>query len=134
MCRPGGVVRITEPAWIVKSNSPALSRLYDLFLQAGHLFTLTSEGVTGNLAYLLHQHGLQQVQTRAYTLEYHADTPEGQHYVETIRLFFRTILPFLRKWARVPADYETLYQQMLSEIRQPDFVATWSLLTAWGNK
>jgi ubiquinone/menaquinone biosynthesis C-methylase UbiE len=63
VCRPGGVVRITEPAWIVESNSPALSRLYELFLQAGHqaghLFTPTNDGVTGELARLLHQHGLQ---------------------------------------------------------------------------
>ncbi len=138
MCRPGAVVRITEPAWIVESNSPALSHLYELFLQAGylagHLFNPSSDSVTGELAHLLHQHGLQQVQTRACTLEYHADTLEGHYYFETIKLFFRTILPFLRKWTQVPDDYEVIYQRALSEILQPDFVATWSLLTAWGNK
>jgi hypothetical protein len=129
-------VRITEPAWIVESNSLALSHLYELFMQAGHqsghLFTPASDSVTGELAHLLHQHGLQQVQTRACTLEYHTDTLEGHYYFETIKLFFRTILPFLRKWTRVPDDYEDIYQQMLSEMQQPDFVATWGLLTAWG--
>ncbi len=34
---------------------------------------------------------------------------------------------------RVPDDYEEIYQQMLSDMQQPDFVATWGLLTAWGN-
>jgi hypothetical protein len=46
----------------------------------------------------------------------------------------RTALPFSRKWSRVPDDYEAIYQQALSEMQQPDFVATWSLLTVWGNK
>ena len=42
------------------------------------------------------------------------------------------MLPFLHKWTRVPHDYENIYQQALSEMQQPDFVATWNLLTAWG--
>ena len=41
-------------------------------------------------------------------------------------------MPFLRKWIRVPEDYEEIYQQMLGEMQQPDFAATWALLTAWG--
>ncbi len=44
------------------------------------------------------------------------------------------MLPFLRKWTRVPDDYEEIYQQMLSEMQQPDFVATSSYLTARGDK
>jgi hypothetical protein len=51
-----------------------------------------------------------------------------------MKLGFRTLLPFLRKWSRVPDDYEEIYQQMLSEMQQPDFVASSSYLTAWGNK
>ena len=84
MCRPGGVVRITEPEAVV-SNSPALSRLYEHLLQAlnqsGHLFTPTRDGVTGELAHLLHQHGLQEVHTRVSPLEYHAGTPEWQAFL-----------------------------------------------------
>jgi len=137
VCRPEGVVRITEYEGMVVSNSPAFSRLSDLLLQAfhqaGHSFSPTNYGMTGELAHLLHQHGLQEVHTRVSPLEYHAGTLEWQSFFENMKLFFRTILPFLRKWTRVPDDYETLYQQMLSEMQQPDFVATWGLLTAWGN-
>ena len=135
--RPGGVVRITEPEVMVVGNKPALTRLSELFLeafyQAGHAFTPTNDGVTRELARLLHQHRLQQVQTRAYTLHYRADTPEGQLFFEDLRLLYRSIVPFLRKWIRVPEDYEEIYQQMLSDMQQPDFVATWGLLTAWGS-
>jgi len=136
--QPGGVIRITEGNMAMESSSPALTGLFEImlhaFYQAGHLFTPGSKGVTGDLAPLLRQDGLQQVQTRAYAPEYRAGTPEGQKFYEDMKLLFQTLVPFLRKWTRVPDDYETLYQQALSEIQQPDFVAIGSMLTAWGNK
>jgi ubiquinone/menaquinone biosynthesis C-methylase UbiE len=135
VCRPEGVVRITEAEWAV-STSPALSRLSDLIVQAfaraGYIFTPARDGLTSHLAPLLQQHGLQQVQTRVSTLQYHAGTPEWHAFYEDITLVFRTVLPFLRKWTQVPEDYEEIYQQMLREMQQPDFVATLDLLTAWG--
>lgn len=136
VCHPDGVVRVTESEWAV-SNSPALTRLSELivqaFYQAGHLFTPTEDGLTSQLVRLLQQHGLQQVQTRAYTLQYHAGTPEWQHFFEDIKLVFRIVVPFLNKWTQVPDDYKEIYQQMLSEVQQPDFVATLNLLTVWGH-
>jgi ubiquinone/menaquinone biosynthesis C-methylase UbiE len=136
VCSSGGVVRITEPEWAV-SNSPALSHLSELivqaFYQAGYLFTPTRDGLTSKLASLLQQHGLQQGQTRVSTLQYHAGTPEWQRFFEDIKLVFRTVLPFLQKWVQVPDDYEKLCQQALDEMQQPDFVATLDMLTAWGH-
>ena len=76
--------------------------------------------------------GLNNVQTRLYTLEYRVGTPEGQSFYEDSKHVFRTLLPFFRKWSRVPADYEEIYQQALSDIQQPGIVVTWTLLTAWG--
>ena len=136
--RPGGVIRVTEGKIVFESTSQALTRLSEIVLdalyRAGHLFTLDRNGVTSELARLLDKYGLQNVQTRAHALEYRAGTAEGQLYYEDMRRVFRTIVPFLHKWTRVPDDYEELYQQALSEMQQPDFVATWGLLTAWGNK
>ncbi len=136
VCRPGGVIRVTEADFNVESSSPAFNRLNDMCLQAlyqaGHYFTAEGNGVISQLARLLHQYGLQDVQTRACALEYRAGTPEGQHFVEDMRIAYRTIMPFLRKWIRVPDDHEAIYQRMLSEMQQPDFVARVDLLTAWG--
>jgi ubiquinone/menaquinone biosynthesis C-methylase UbiE len=136
--RPGGVIRITESDMITESSSPALLRLnrviFQALHQAGHFFTTEMNGVTSELARLLHQQALQNVRTQAHTLEYRAGTAQGQLYYEDVRHASRTLLPFLRKWTRVPEDYETLCQQALSEIQQPDFAATWNLLTVWGNK
>ncbi len=138
IARPGGVIRLTEADMIIQSTSSALTRLnhmlFQTFHQAGYLFTPAGDGLTGELAGLLHQYGIRNVQTRVHTRVYRGGTAEGQHFAEDMRLGFRTMLPFLRKWSRVPDDYEEIYQQMLSEMQQPDFVATSSYLTAWGNK
>ncbi len=134
---PGGVIRLTEGPMLPENTSPALTQLYHLLLQAfyqsGHLFTPESDGITGQLAHLLHRHGVQHVQTRSYTGEGRAGTIEGQRFYEDMSRVFRTVLPFLRKWTRVPDDYERIYQQALSEMQQPDFVESGSILTAWGN-
>ncbi len=135
--RPGGVIRVTEGNFLVQSPSPALTRLYeialDAFYRAGHYFIPESNGVTGELARLLHQGGFQNVQMCTYTLQYRAGTAEGQFFYEDMRRLFQTALPFFRKWIRVPEDYQTIYQQALVEMQLPDFVAKSSLLTAWGN-
>lgn len=138
VCRPGGVIRITEGEnGYQNSTSPALSRLGKLGImapyQAGHLFTPEPDGLLKELAGLLQKAGLQDVQTRAYELHFRAGTSEGHLFAEDMKHIFRTGLPFLRKWTQIPDDYEDLYQQMLREMQQPGFAATWSLLTAWGH-
>lgn len=134
--QPGGVIRITEPYNFPEDNSPALGRLSELLLQAlyqsGHFFALQQDGLTRELVPLLNQHKLEQVQTRAYTLEYRAGTVELQRFFENVKYMTRTLLPFLQRWTDVPDDYEALCQQALYEMQQPDFVATMHLLTAWG--
>jgi ubiquinone/menaquinone biosynthesis C-methylase UbiE len=136
VCKPGGVIRVTEANFIAENSSPALTHLYeivlDVFHRSGHYFRPTGDGVICQLAHLLEQHGLQNVQTRTCTLEYRAGTAQGRSFYEDQKLVFRTMLPFMHKWTRVPDDYEALYQQALNEMQQPDFVATWELLTAWG--
>jgi ubiquinone/menaquinone biosynthesis C-methylase UbiE len=136
VCKTNGVVRITECALITESSSPAYLEFNQLlvqaFHQAGNFFTDSHDGIISQIARLLEQHGCQHVQTRAYRLEYQASTPEWHHFYEDNRLIFRTLQPFLRKWTRVPEDYEERYQQMLDELQQPDFVAIWPLLTVWG--
>jgi ubiquinone/menaquinone biosynthesis C-methylase UbiE len=138
LTRPGGVVRVTEFNLIVESSSPALVQLGELairaFHQAGHLFHARSDGLTKELARLLHQSGLENVQTRAPVLEYRAGTPEGKLFAEDWAHLFRVIAPFLHKWTRVSEDYEALYQQMLQDFPQPDFVAISRPLTAWGTR
>ena len=134
--KPGGIIRITE-AQVIASNAFAVNALYDLFTsafaQAGHLFFPERDGgVTRALEPTMHQAGLLNLQTRTHALEYRGGTPDGQLFAEGVQHVFRTAAPFLRKWTKVPGEYENLYQQALQEMQQTDFVATWRLLTVWG--
>jgi hypothetical protein len=133
------VIRFTEVEFAVTSSSPALTRLAYLSIQAlyraGHYFTPGSDAMITHLSRIMRQHGVQNVQTRAHALEYRADTPPGgQIFAEDMRIVYRTTVPFMRKWIRLPDDYEDIYQQALREMQAPDFVATLNVLTAWGNK
>ncbi|HEY3993343.1 MAG TPA: class I SAM-dependent methyltransferase [Ktedonobacteraceae bacterium] len=136
VARPGSLVRVSETDVMVKSTSPALTRLFGLQLEAlynaGHLFNAEQQGVTTELASLLERAGFDNIQTRSFPTEYHAGTQQTEYLIEDFTHIFRVSLPFLRKWLRVPEDYDELYQQMLSEIHQPDFVASGDLVTAWG--
>jgi ubiquinone/menaquinone biosynthesis C-methylase UbiE len=136
--RPGGVVRLTDEEVIHRSNSPASVQFCEMLLgalfQSGHLFAQESAGLTAHLAPLLKQRGCQQVQTRAYVLQYRAGTTEGRAYIEDGMRVFRTLRPFLRKWGDTSTDYDAIGEQMRIELQRPDFSATWHLLTAWGVK
>lgn len=141
--KPGGIVRLTESDVIIESNSPALMRANEVFLnslsQAGHLFTPDRLGIINSLASLLNQQGLQNVQTHDHTLEYRAGTPEWQFFFEDMKRIMQTFAPFARKWSPRPEEQEPLTQEMLvqqalNEMRSPDFVATWHLRTCWGTR
>lgn len=136
--QPGGVIRLTEADLPDRSSSPALLRLFRLlaqaYSQAGKYFRPQANGVADDLASLLEQQGLHNVQTRVYRPEIRRGTVEGQLFFEDMRYLFRTNVPFLQKWTRVPDDYEELYQQMLAEMQEPDFVVTNQTITAWGSK
>jgi ubiquinone/menaquinone biosynthesis C-methylase UbiE len=136
VCIPGGTIRVTE-AHIFENNSPAASRLNQLmiqtWIQSGRAFPSDDMDTVSRHASLLAQQGVENVQTRACTLLYRSGTPEWHNYYEDIKRVYRTVLPFLRKWVRVPDDYDTIYQQALTEMQQPDFVATLGIFTVWGN-
>ncbi|HET8844080.1 MAG TPA: hypothetical protein VFN35_21620, partial [Ktedonobacteraceae bacterium] len=100
--------------------------------QAGLYFTPTADGVTSQLERLFRQNGILQIQVHRHQLEHRGGTVQGQRWASDMAKAFRTMQPFLRKWTRIPENYESLYQQMLAEMQQPDFVAVWSLCTIWG--
>lgn len=134
--KAGGTIRITDLNMRIESSSPTVARLNSLFsttlAQAGHSLSDDGQGITDQLAGLLHQFGFQDVQTHVYICPWRAGTPGGELFRENMAHLYRTIVPFLRKWTRVPDDYQELCQQALADMEQPDFFATWQLLTAWG--
>jgi ubiquinone/menaquinone biosynthesis C-methylase UbiE len=138
MTYPGGIIRVTESNIIHQSNSPAVTELYEMFqcalAKAGHLFEPKTTGITSHLMPLFIQHGIQQVQTKVYSLEYQAGTSQTQEYCENLRYFFRTTRPFIQKWGCLSENYDAIYKQALDEMQQKDFHSVWTLLTVWGEK
>jgi ubiquinone/menaquinone biosynthesis C-methylase UbiE len=138
ICKPGGMIHISETALLPETNSPALLRLAELLIEAmyrsGHFFTQESEGVTRHLGSLLSRYGITHVQTKKYMLVYQSSPETQQAYVENVQRIFQTTLPFLRQWIKLSPDYQELYRQMVNETQRPDFVATQMLTTAWGTK
>lgn len=135
VARPGGVIRITESD-AGDSASPALLHLGELFgqaaYQAGMGFHPSGGGVTGELERLMRQHRFQNVQKCAYTMYYRPGEPGWDGFHENMKHFFRTAVPFLRKWTQVPDDYQDIYQQALHDMQQPDFFGKWNVFTVWG--
>lgn len=136
---PGGIIRVTEPALAGGSTSPALRRLsliqLQSFFQAGYFFVEEGDGVIRELPRLLQQHcNLPEVQAYKHKIEYVAGTPQGTRFFEDMKHLFRTAIPFYRKWTTLPENYDEIFQQMLVEVQQADFVGNVTLLTAWGQK
>jgi ubiquinone/menaquinone biosynthesis C-methylase UbiE len=135
--RPGGIVRVTDNG-VTQSTSPAYNRFVQMllcaFYRSGHSLTEEKTGVTHELDRLLAESGCQQVQAKDYALELVAGTVGGQNFYENVRFGFQTLLPFLQKWGCASEDYNTLYEQALIELQQPDFRVTWPLATVWGTK
>ncbi|MBA2680376.1 MAG: class I SAM-dependent methyltransferase [Ktedonobacteraceae bacterium] len=137
VARSGGIVRVTE-ADMVESNSTALIQreqmLLHAFYQANHFFIKDKNGVTRELVALLERAGLENVRTQVHNLEYHSGTIAGANFAENMQHGFRTLLPFMRKWGQVPDNHEAIYRQMVGEMQQPGFEATWRMMTVWGQK
>lgn len=135
--RRKGIIRLTENEFIIESNSPSLRQLNMLtlkaFSKAGHTFAETSEGITGELARLLQQAGLKDVQMKRYVMSYRAGTPTVQAFHDNAKQFYHALMPFLQKWGQLPSDYNDIYQQALNDILKPDFAANWGSVTAWGH-
>ena len=136
--RPGGIIRLTDEDIMHQSTSPASMQFCAMLLcalfRSGHLFTQDSTGLIDHLAPLLCQQGFQQVQTQVYALQYRAKTPEGLKYAQDGVRIVRTLRPFIQKWGCASADYDTIQQRVSEEVYQPNFSATWQLLTVWGTR
>lgn len=136
VCHAGGVVRCTESDIVQSSASPALTQLSDLaleaFYRAGHFFTDDRRGVIDELPQLFTRHGLQHIQTRDYALHFQAGTEQCNLLAQDLAHVYRTGLPFLKKWVKVPDNYEMMCRQALQEMQAPDFEATLTLRTIWG--
>ncbi|MBA2677391.1 MAG: methyltransferase domain-containing protein [Ktedonobacteraceae bacterium] len=134
--RPGGTIRFTEVEIVPDSNSDALRELCELFLKAfsasQHISRPEKTGIIPSLQTLLAEQRCQDIQMLTSPIEYHAGSELIEGFYEDLMHMFRTFRPFIQKWSKIDKDYDTLYQQMLADIKQPDFYANFKLSTIWG--
>jgi SAM-dependent methyltransferase len=135
--RHNGVLRIVETDLVSESNSPAFNQLsawlVSAFHASGHYFKAEQNGLIDELFRLLSQVGLSDIQTQAYSIEYRADTPDGQLFIEDMRYVLASMQSFVQKWVRI-SSYEEVLRQAMEDLSRPDFVARWGVFTAWGKK
>jgi hypothetical protein len=131
----GGIVRIVESESDIKGSSAALSSIHVLarraFFRSGHLFKEEPLGLIDQLPLLMIRHGFQCIQSREALIEYRAGAEAGDAFMETYRLGFQTLRPFLHRYGCVPDDYDAICKQALEDMRQPGFVAMHALYTLW---
>jgi ubiquinone/menaquinone biosynthesis C-methylase UbiE len=138
--RPGGVLRITDYETVV-INTPAFERMMFLLCQAlsraGQSFSPNGYniGLTSMLARLLRDVNCQQIQTRAYAVDFSAGTEANQSFYHNMVANMKGAEPFLLKWGvTTQEEFEELFQHMQLEILSDVFCSLWFVLTAWGEK
>jgi ubiquinone/menaquinone biosynthesis C-methylase UbiE len=138
VCRPGGVIRVTECEVGGQSSSSAIMQIYDMLtcalFRSGHLFEEKKSGLIDHLVPLLTRHGCQQVQSRICVAAPQVGTPEATAASENIVAMCRVSRPFLEKWGCLASDYDTISQQVLEQLQDPESPGSTTLLTVWGNK
>lgn len=138
VCRPGGVVRITECEVGGHSESQATMQIYEMLICAlfrtGHLFEQKSSGLLDHLVPLLTRHGCEQVQSRIYVAEPQAGTAEAEAAIQDIASMSLTIRPFLEKVGCLTGDYDAICQQAQAQLRELGSTGSANILTVWGNK
>ena len=146
--RPGGRMVLTETDSWGKTNSPAFERLIDLSYQAARLNGLGFDpsghtfGITPMLERLLKRAGFQNIQLRSHVINFSIGSPAYRAMYENSKVFFKLVQPFLSRTRTafegtgIPeqAELDHLFEQMLIEMMQDDFVGLFYLLTAWGTK
>lgn len=136
VARPGATIRLTESEAVPNSNSEALQQLCEMLLHAfyssHHFFNTERTGIVPHLKVFLEEQRCQDVQIQLSTIEYQAGTELAAAFYQDVMHMFRTFRPFIQKWNKINKDYDTLYQQMLSDMQRPDFHASVNVAVVWG--
>jgi ubiquinone/menaquinone biosynthesis C-methylase UbiE len=140
--RPGGLLRLTEPANFATTSSAAVNQLLELlitqalwkmgygFAPDGHSF-----GMVHILPHFLRQQGYQQVHLMAHAFEFSAGTDalaDQYHNVEIIGYQVKSL--FVKLGLISPEAFDQLQQQALSDMLRETFYAVGHLTTVLGYK
>jgi ubiquinone/menaquinone biosynthesis C-methylase UbiE len=139
LLRPGGILRLTEADTWAITNSAAVHRFYDLFIEtfkrSGNWTPRRKKAfcVTPLLNQHLRNAGFQQVRERPFHLNFSAGEEGHQAMFQAFRVLFKQYQPVICKMQlATQEEINTLYDQVLAEMQASDFCAIAYFLTVWG--
>jgi ubiquinone/menaquinone biosynthesis C-methylase UbiE len=138
--RPGGLLRITEGEFGL-SNGAATEKLASLsastMQRMGNSFSPDGRhtGITPMLWLFLRDVGFQDIQKKAYVIEYLGDRDaEGDLYHNLLALYNLLKFPFIKSGVVSQEEFDALYDRFTQEMQSRDFCQIWYYLTVWGQK
>jgi SAM-dependent methyltransferase len=139
--KPGGLLRFTEPVDFGVTNSLICERVMALLSQAlwksGYGFSVDGRtlGMTTMLPGLFRTAGYVQVHAQAHAIEFSANQDAWLEMYRNFQVAAATAPPFYVSTGLVTMEeIVDLSQQLLQEMRSPDFRAMWHLVTILGTK
>jgi len=138
--RPGGFIVLTEADNPGSSNAPAFETLTRFGMEAlfhtGHSHHPLGNhfGITPMLGCFLSDAGCQNIQQRAYVVDYSAGAPAHQSMHENMRVGQKLVQPlFIKLGLATQEQLDELYDQSQAEMLSEDFRALLYILRIWGN-
>jgi len=139
--RPGGYLRLTESNDAGCATSPAFERFSSLLIQAMHLLGYGFSpdghnlGITPMLPRLLQNAGCQNIRLLAHVLDVSAGADASADFYHNFEIAYQLSQSVPCKVGlATPEEMEHLYQQLLVEMRMPDFSGTWQFMSVIGQK
>ncbi len=140
--KPGGLLRLTEPADMAGITTSAAHErltvlLYQAFWHAGYAFSTNGYtlGLTTMLPRMMRQTGYCHVHCQAHTLEFSADCEAWHSFYRNAQVLFSMLPPFLIKTGvATQEELDVLSEQMHTEWRSETFCGMWHLVTVLGEK
>ncbi len=139
--KPGGILRLTEPADFGVTNSVAIERLLGTITrtvwQLGYGFSVDghSYGLLPVLPAFLREAGYQQVHTLGHICEFSAGTPAWIDFYRNYEVILLQGKPHYIKTGTITAEqFDQDYQQMFIDMNQPDFRGLFTLVSVIGIK
>lgn len=138
--RPGGYTILTECDSII-SNGPSFEYLNGLgtlaFKKVGISFSPDGRhfGITPMIGRFLRDAGYHNVQSRAYGIDWSADTDLHKGFYQDFVTIFKQGQPLLIKTGLITQEEADVhYERALYEMMQDDFCAIWYYRRVWGQK
>lgn len=138
VCRPGGIIRLTEVEAPITS-SPAFEKLNGIGLHTAQmgkrLYGLGERtiGVTAVFGKLLREAGCQNIQKKAHVFDFSAESEYRDGWMQNWNMAYQLARPFFLKMGLLTEEeFQTLIMQMIAEMLSDDFCGIVYGMTAWG--